>query len=414
MFANQGIIMGSAETIPRQQTVNTHRGGVPMRLYGYRRKNGRVGIRNHVLVIPTSVCAAETALRISSLVDGTVALTHGHGCCQVGADHEQTVRTLAGFGQNANVAAVLVVSLGCEGIRPETITAAVRDCGKPAAQICIQECGGTLRATEEGAAQLSKMAQQVAQINRTPMNISELILGLECGGSDFTSGIAANPVVGMVSDMLLDLGGTSILSETTELIGAEHLLAKRAVSPETASCLLSLVKKTEERALAMGVDIRGTQPTPGNLEGGITTIEEKSLGCIHKAGTARLDGVLEYAQTPPSSGFYFMDTPGQDIESVTGMIAGGAQIIIFTTGRGTPTGSPIAPVIKVTGNSRTYHNMPDNIDFNAGIIMDRGVPLREVAEDLFKIMLAVCNGRLTKAEIHKHHEFGIFRVGFTF
>jgi altronate dehydratase large subunit len=385
-----------------------------MKIYGFRRGNGQTGIRNHIAVIPTSICSSETAVRISNLVEGTVPLPHEHGCCQVGIDHEQTVRTLIGLGKNPNVAAVLVVALGCEGVRPEVIANGIRESGKPVEQIVIQESGGTLRTIEEGAKLLKKIAKEVSSQKREEFDISSLILGIECGGSDATSGIVANPVVGIVSDMLINNGGTTILSETTEMIGAEHLLAKRAVSEEVGCKLLAMVKRTENRAIAMGVDIRGSQPTPGNIEGGVTTIEEKSLGCIYKAGSAAMAGVLEYGEEPKPGGLFFMDTPGQDIESITGMLAGGAQIIIFTTGRGTPTGSPIAPVIKVTGNSHTYANMLDNIDINAGKVIDEGASMDDVAQELFQEMLDVCNGKLTKAELLKHREFGIFRVGYTF
>lgn len=385
-----------------------------MKIYGYRREDGRFGIRNHVIVLPTSVCSSETAVRISSLVDGTVALPHQHGCCQVGIDYEQTVRTLIGLGKNPNVAAVLVVALGCEGIQPGVVVDGIRASGKPVESVIIQECGGTLKAIGKGAEVLRKMVQQASLAKREEFHIDNLMLGIECGGSDATSGIAGNPVVGFVSDMLIEAGGTAMLSETTELIGAEHILARRAVSEEVANKLLEIVNRTEQRSISMGVDIRGSQPTPGNIEGGISTIEEKSLGCIYKAGTAPINGILEYGEEPRSRGFFVMDTPGQDIESITGMLAGGCQVIIFTTGRGTPTGSPIAPVIKVTGNSGTYNKMIDNIDINAGRIIDGEISLQDCAKEIFDEMVEVCNGKLTKAELLKHNEFAIFRVGYTF
>jgi altronate dehydratase large subunit len=245
--------------------------------------------------------------------------------------------------------------------------------------------------------------------------MSDLVLGLECGGSDPTSGIASNPVVGVASDMLLAEGGRSILSETTELIGAEHILARRARNEDVAQRLYEIVARTESRAVEAGADLRGSQPTPGNIAGGLTTIEEKSLGCIYKAGSAPVEDVLEYAESVPrGGGMYVMDTPGQDIDSITGMVAGGAQLVVFTTGRGTPTGNPIAPVIKVTGNTRTYEKMLDNIDLNAGRVIDDSVSVEQVGRELFAEILDVANGKLTKAESLGHHEFGIFRVGFTY
>lgn len=200
------------------------------------------------------------------------------------------------------------------------------------------------------------------------------------------------------------------------MIGAEHLLAEKAVTPEIAEAFLNMVRRTEQRAIDMGNDLRGSQPTPGNIEGGITTIEEKSLGCIYKAGNSPLVGTLEYGEMMPSSpkGLYFMDTPGEDIDSITGMVAGGAQIIVFTSGRGTPTGCPIAPVIKLTGNYDTYHKMTDNIDFNAGRVITGEASIEELGKELFENMIQVCNGRMTKAESLGHQEFGIFRIGYTF
>jgi altronate dehydratase large subunit len=385
-----------------------------MRIEAYRRKNGAIGIRNQVAVIPTSVCASEVAVRISAAVPGTVALPHQHGCCQVGADFDQTLRALGGLGANPNVAAVLVVTLGCEGLEAHRLIECIARSDKPVESVNIQNVGGSEAALTKGVAQLQRLMAHSQGQSRTAASLSEIILATECGGSDATSGLVANPVLGLVSDRLLEKGGTSILSETTELIGAEHILAQRTRTPAVKDHLLSIVARMENRALAMGVDIRGTQPTPGNIAGGITTIEEKSLGCIHKAGSALIEAVLEYAECPQGKGLFVMDTPGHDIESVTGMVAGGAQVVIFTTGRGTPTGCPIAPVIKVTGNSATYGRMTGNIDINAGVAIDQGIDIHTIAADLLEELVAVCNGKTTKAENLGHREMAIFRVGQTF
>ena len=387
-----------------------------IRLKGYRRADGHWGIRNHLLIIPTSVCASETASRIASLIPGAVAIPHQHGCCQVGEDYKQTVRTLVGFGRNPNVGAVLVVGLGCEGIQPQVVAEEIAKSGKPVETITIQQCGGTLKTISAGAEICAGFARILAAQEREEFDISELVLGLECGGSDPTSGIASNPSVGRASNRLIDAGGTSILSETTELIGAEHLVAARCVTQELADRLVRMVKRIEEKSISYGVDLRGTQPTPGNIEGGLTTIEEKSLGCIYKAGDKPVVGVLEYAEPVDSAvkGLYFMDTPGEDIDSITGMVAGGAQIVVFTTGRGTPTGCPIAPVIKVTGNPETYERMIDNIDINAGRVILEEASLEEVGQEIFDMMIRVSNGDLTKAESLGHKEFGIYRIGDTF
>ncbi len=384
-----------------------------MKIQGYVRPDGKVGIRNHILVIPSVVCASEVAMRIANSVEGAVALPNQHGCCQIGADLELTEKTLIGLGKNPNVATVLVVGLGCEGVRAERVAEGIAATGKPVETISIQESGGTLKAIEKGTRIVRKFAQEVAKLKREEVDISNIILALECGGSDTTSGLVSNPVAGYVADKLIDLGGTVIFSETTELIGAEHLLAKRAVSKDVADKLIEVVRRCEEKAKIMGVDIRGGQPTPGNIEGGISTIEEKSLGCIYKGGTKPLQGVLEYGEEPLGKGLYFMDTPGQDIESITGMTAGGAQVVIFTTGRGTPTGSPIAPVIKITGNPNTYRKMEDNIDFYAAVIEGKET-IQEAGERLYKEMIEVINGKLPKAEALKHREFGIYKLISTF
>ncbi|MCI8513609.1 MAG: UxaA family hydrolase [Lachnospiraceae bacterium] len=387
-----------------------------MKINGYRRENGTYGIRNHLLVIPTSVCASETAVRIADLVPGAVATPHQHGCCQVGEDYKQTVRTLVGFGCNPNVGAVLVVGLGCEGIQPKVVADAIKETKKPVETVIIQECGGTLKTIAKGAEICARLSRELAKQEKTEFDVSELVLGLECGGSDPTSGIASNPSVGKASNLLIDAGGSSILSETTELIGAEHLVAARCVTKELSDKLTFMVKRVEDKSIGYGVDLRGTQPTPGNIEGGLTTIEEKSLGCIYKAGDKPVVGVLEYSEPvdPAKKGLYFMDSPGEDIDSITGMVAGGAQIVVFTTGRGTPTGCPIAPVVKVTGNSQTYENMIDNIDINAGKVITEGVTLDEMGKEIFDMLVRVANGDLTKAESLGHKEFGIYRIGDTF
>ncbi|MBZ4686582.1 MAG: altronate dehydratase large subunit [Clostridia bacterium] len=385
-----------------------------MKIKGYVRENGAVGIRNHVAIIAASVCSGQVVNAISSQVEGTVPITHQHGCSQIGKDLIQTERVLVGLGKNPNVAAVLVVALGCEGVVAEKLVEGIKGTGKPVETLIIQQEGGSLKCTEKGVRVAKELVEKAASAKRTEVDISELILGMECGGSDTTSGIASNPVVGKVSDLLVADGGTSILSETTEVIGAEHILARRAVNEEVANDLLRAVKECEQRAISCGVDLREGQPTPGNKAGGITTIEEKSLGCIYKAGTADLQGVLQYGEEIKGKGMYFMDTPGQDIESITGMVAGGAQIVIFTTGRGTPTGCPIAPVIKVSGNPETCKNMADNIDICVADILEGKETIDSMGEKAYKFLQEVASGKLTKAEINGNREMAIYRIASTF
>lgn len=364
-----------------------------------------------MLILPTVVCANQVVESISHLVKGTVYFTHQHGCAQLGKDLEQTIRTLVGYASNPNVYGVLVVGLGCEGALPETVSTRIKKNGKPVNTLVMQEHGGTLGSIAAGARMAADLVQRASMEQRVECDISEILLGTECGGSDACSGLSANPVLGYVSDKLVDAGGTVILAETTELIGAEHLLARRAASPEVARDVMEAIRRTEEGANAMGVDMRGSQPSPGNIEGGLTTIEEKSLGCIHKAGSKPLQEVIPYASSPCRRGLVMMDTPGQDIEQITGMVAGGANVVIFTTGRGTATGTPIAPVIKVASNKETLARMGENIDFSAETVISGEESIEEVGERLFQELLAVCSGKLTKSEIFGHHEFAINRIG---
>lgn len=381
---------------------------------GYRRPDGRAGIRNHVLILPTITCAAHTARQITELVHGTVSFIHQHGCAQVGVDYDQTFRTYVGLGANPNVYGVVVLGLGCETHQARSIADEIRKTGKPVEVISIQDHGGTLTTIAEGARIAARMVQEASAQTRVECDLSELVVGTECGGSDACSGLSANPAVGLISDRLVDSGGTAILAETTELIGAEHLLAKRAVSDKVAKRVYEVIEAMERRAFAMGVDIRTGNPSPGNLKGGLSSLEEKSLGAAAKAGSRPLVELIDYAQRPSKRGLVWMDTPGHDIEQMTGMVAGGAQLVLFTTGRGTPTGSPIAPVIKIATNSAIYEKMNDNIDFNAGTIIDGSGTIEDAADSLWEEMLRVCDGKLTKAEILKQHDFGLWRIGPTF
>jgi altronate dehydratase large subunit len=378
---------------------------------GYPRPDGSVGVRNHVLVVPTVICSAVVAERIAaSIAPVGTALPHLAGCGQLGPDLTVTHETLAAYCRHPNIGAVVVVALGCEQVVAQHLADAARSAGKPAQIVSIQGEGGTVRATARGIEIARALADALAATERVRCAPASLIVSVKCGGSDYTSGLASNPVVGRVADRVVDLGGAVVLGEIAEIMGAEHLLASRASSAQTAAHLLRVVNRVEAEAVALGLDIRGTQPSPGNIRGGLTTIEEKSLGATHKAGErTRLEDVVAYAAPITARGLTVMDTPGLDVESVTGMVGGGAQIVLFTTGLGTPTGNPIAPVLKITGNARTAETMADNIDVDVSSVMTEQESLATAADRLLAEMLAACSGKPTAAERLGHREFAIHR-----
>jgi len=383
-------------------------------IWAYRRADGQIGIRNHVLILPTITCATQAAKQAAELVQGAVSFIHQHGCAQVGADYEQTFRTYYGMGANPNVYGVVVMGLGCETHQARSVYSELKKTGKRVELVSIQDHGGTLQAMAEAAKHAARMVQEASAQMRVECDLAELIVGTECGGSDACSGLSANPVVGRFSDLLIDEGGTSILAETTELIGAEHLLAERAVDDHTRKRVYEVIEAMERRAFLMGIDIRTGNPSPGNIKGGLSSLEEKSLGASAKSGTRPLQQLIDYAEKPSKRGLVWMDTPGHDIEQMTGMVAGGAQLVLFTTGRGTPTGSPIAPCIKISTNTPIYEKMSDNIDFNAGTVIDGTESIAAAADRLMDEVVSVCNGKWTKSEILKQHDFGIWRIGPTF
>jgi len=382
-----------------------------MKFYGYKRPDGKVGIRNKVLILPTCVCSAETCRKVADQVEGAIFVNNDAGCSEVEQNLKICYDMYSGFAANPNIFGTVLIGLGCEGCTPENMSAEIRKkTNKPLEVFVIQEEGGTTNTINKAVLAARKMVQEASLVPREEFPLSELMLGIECGGSDATSGLAANPVVGKVSDMLVDCGGSAMMSETTEFIGAEHVLAKRAETPEIKKQIIGICKDLEDHLANVNQNLRTGQPTPGNKEGGISTIEEKSLGCIYKGGSRPIVEVLEYAQMPTKKGALIMDTPGFDVASVTAMVAGGCQVIIFTTGRGTPTGNIIAPVIKITGNNKTFEKMVDNIDFNAGVVITGEMSIDECGEKLFEEMVEVCRGKVTKAEAYGFNECSMQRI----
>ena len=372
-----------------------------MEFLGYKRKDGASGVRNHVLVVSAVACANGVVEAIGRALPEVVAISRTYGCSYdpVG------LPVLAGMINNPNVGAALIIGLGCEGPNSERLVQSARN--KPAEALIIQKDGGSTATTAKGIEIATRFLKELHAQEREPAPVSELVVGLECGGSDAFSGMTANPAVGATADRLVNQGATVILGETTEMIGTAHILKRRGATPELGEQVERLVNEHEKRIRAiLGDEIAGMVIAPGNIDGGLSSITEKSLGCINKAGTTPINEVVKYATCPSERGLVVMDTPGYDIDSMAGFAAGGAQIIIFTTGRGSTAGFPAIPVIKVASNSEMYHNMPGDMDINAGSIMDDGRTINQVGQEIFDLALRVANGQQTCAEINRSAPFG--------
>ncbi|MSS59244.1 UxaA family hydrolase [Erysipelotrichaceae bacterium Oil+RF-744-GAM-WT-6] len=370
-----------------------------MKWYGYRRPDGSVGSRNYVAIIPSVTCANDVANAIAHEVQGTVVYLHHQGCCQLPPDLDRVTETLISLGKSPNVGAVLIVSLGCEGTDHERMYKELKATGKPVEIIHIQELGGVSKAIQAGTDIARKLVIEISGMQRTEADISEIVMAIKCGASDTTSGMASNCVIGYVADHLVDLGATVIFGETTEFLGGEHLLARRAVNKQVADKIYEIVNNMETRAKSVGCDMRRGQPTPGNIAGGLSSIEEKSLGAIVKSGSRPIQGVLEYPEhVTTQKGLWIKDTPGREPEILTGMAATGAQFMCFSTGRGAPQGFPSMPVIKICGNPNTYERMQNDMDLNAGLIITGEKTIEQVGEEAIAKLVRVLNGEMTKNE----------------
>ncbi|WP_371366132.1 Altronate dehydratase [Sporomusa rhizae] len=395
------------------------------RLMGYRRSDGSFGFRNHILVIPSVHCANKVVENIGNAVTysdvakteetNVVYVTHQHGCSELSYDARQTQDVIVGTGANPNVYGVLVVGLGCEVVQAQAVAEEIREKApyKKVEYLTIQEAGGTRKSVEKGVQIVKRMLAEAVKVQKSEGTLADVVLGTECGGSDSFSGLSANPSLGAASDMIIQHGGSVILAETTELIGAEHILAERAINEPVKEAILSTIKGYEDIVIKSHADIRGANPSPGNIEGGLSSIEEKSMGCVYKAGNQPVVAVKEYAEKISDKGLTFMNTPGNDIEQLSGMVAGGCNICVFTTGRGTPTGSAVTPTIKLASNSAVFNSMNDSIDLNAGTVIEGTKNIQEVGEEILDFIVAVSNGQLTKAEINRQNDFSIWRLATT-
>ncbi len=394
---------------------------LPRTFLGYRRPDGRIGTRNYIAVIAASNCASHVAsgiaeeckdLRLGAL-DGVVALPHQEGCAHhEGPDIEQLERTIKGTILNPNVAGVVLVGLGCEvnGLSRYLGAKFSRRDAKQMFALEIQGAGGTLKAIAEGSRKVRELIEVFSGLKRSEESVAHLILGLKCGGSDGFSGISANPALGYASDLVVAAGGTVVLAETPEIYGAEQVLTRRAADVDTGKRLIFIIKRFQEYFERFGATMN-SNPAPGNKRGGITNIVEKSLGAVMKGGTTMLRGVVDYAEPVTGKGLIVMDTPGYDPVSVTGIAAGGCTIIAFTTGRGSASGFPTVPVVKIASNSRIFHVMNDDMDVNAGQIVDGTSTVREIGMEIYRHVVRTASGERTKSEILGHREFVPWRIG---
>lgn len=398
----------------------------PDTFMGYRRDSGRVGTRNYIALLTSVNCSATAARQIAQHftpekladypnVDGVVAFVHGTGCAMGGdgTGFEFLQRVLWGYARNPNVGGLLMAGLGCEGMQIDWLLEAYGIKPGPLFQTMnIQDVGGLRKTVEQGIKQVEDMLPLVNQAERSECPASELMVGLECGGSDAWSGITANPAVGHACDLLVAQGGTGVLSETPEVYGAEHLLTARATSREVGEKLLGLIKWWENYTERAGGSM-DNNPSPGNKKGGLTTILEKSLGAASKGGTTPLMGVYKYAEPVTAKGFTFMDSPGYDPASVTGMIASGCNLVCFTTGRGSAFGSKPSPCMKVASNTVLFDKQTEDMDVNAGRVLTEGASVEEVGREIYEMWLRMASGEKTKSERQGlgDYEFVPWQVG---
>jgi altronate dehydratase large subunit len=374
---------------------------------GYERPDGQMGIRNWVGVLSVMDNVNPIAAAICQNVAGTLLIKTLFVRGQYGRDLEIAYNTLAGMGRNPNLASILVV--GLEETSTSQVADRIRNCGKPVDVLLVQNEAGSIAAMAEGIRKAAALAVAASSERRKPVPVSALCIGVECGGSDTTSGLAANPCIGRVSDRIVEGGGKVVISETSEFLGAEHLFAERAIDETVRKAFLDRVDRMEKEALMRGVDIRGTNPVADNIRGGLTTIEEKSLGATAKAGTTPLVGVLDYGEAAVIPGMHFMATPAPAVESMTGLAAGGCQLILFSTGVGNMIGNMVSPTIKITANANTARRQADNIDVEVTSVLESDRTIEEAGDELFRFVLDVASGTLTRSEVLDMRETAVSR-----
>lgn len=376
---------------------------------GYRRKNGQVGVRNHVIILPVDDLSNRACEGVAALIPGTLALPHPYGRLQFGEDLELTFRTLIGTGANPNVAAVVVI--GIEEKWTQVLVEGIAKTGKPVEGFAIEGTGdlGTIAKAARVAAQFR---QQASEAQREPCRLEELTVSIKCGESDTTSGLASNPCVGVVVDRLADLGANVLFGETSEMTGGEHLVARRMATPELKRQFEATFKSYLAFIEGTGANLLGSQPTQGNIKGGLSTIEEKAMGNIAKTGTRPIVGVLKPAEPPKDGvrGIYYMDTSSAAAECVTLMAAAGAQVHLFTTGQGNIIGHPIEPVIKISANPKTVATMREHIDVDVTGLLDQTMTLEQAGDAVMAMLLRTASGRLTAAEVQGHREFVLTKL----
>lgn len=379
-----------------------------MRFSGYRRADGRVGVRNHVVAVSTVLCSSEVTREIARAT-GAMAITHEGGCGELGPEKEHTERMLRGVLSHPNVGAALVVGLGCEQIEPERLVRVVSD--KPVRFLSIQKSGGPSASVRTGTEMVREMLAAISGTDRQPASLADMVLATQCGGSDTGSGIASNPALGAAADLIVADGGTVILGETGGLYGAAGFLTRHAATPEVADRILEITDAIERHSKRLGKSIKEANPTPGNIVGGLTTLVEKALGGVRKAGTTLIQGVVQPAEQVTGKGLWVMDTSvGIGACAMSDMLVGGAQILAYTTGRGNPLGSPLGPVIKITATAETAQTLQEIIDFDASPVLRGEETIQECGQRLLGEVLAVAGGKLTKAEKLGHYAFAIGKI----